>query len=61
MKLLGALLVVVAGGAWGILKARNLRLRPKQLQSLRTMLQEIRTGVDYGLTPLPELMRQLAE
>jgi stage III sporulation protein AB len=61
MKLLGALLVVIAGGAWGILKARNLRLRPKQLQSLRTMLQEIRTGVDYGLTPLPELMRQLAE
>jgi stage III sporulation protein AB len=60
LKLLGALLIVVAGAMIGHIKARRLADRPAQIRRFIRVLQQLETEISYGFTPLPEAMHKLA-
>ena len=53
MKLLGALIIIVAFGLIGITIGRNYRRRPEELRNLQGALQILETEIVYGATPLP--------
>jgi stage III sporulation protein AB len=59
-KLMGALLLVCAGGAAGIGRSRQLRLRVRSLCALTDALALMQNGICRLLTPLPELAARLA-
>lgn len=54
LKLLGAIMIVVAGGMIGLMMARQFRLRPLQLRDLQAALHILDTEIGYASTPLPE-------
>lgn len=54
LKLLGAVLVVMACGYAGFTVARRYQRRPKDLRYLQGALQMLETEISYGATPLPE-------
>jgi stage III sporulation protein AB len=60
LKLIGAILIVVAGAMIGHLKARKLADRPAQIRRFIRVLQQLETEISYGFTPLPEAMHKLA-
>ncbi|MFD2116069.1 stage III sporulation protein SpoIIIAB [Paenibacillus yanchengensis] len=53
MKLLGALLILLAGTLFGFFQANLFMERPKQLRQLIHILQRLATEIGYGQTALP--------
>jgi len=60
LKLVGAVMVIVASGLSGLAVAGNYSRRPKELRSLRSALQMLETEVAYSATYLPEALRQVS-
>lgn len=61
IKLLGAIIIIVATTWTGFEAARHFSERPKQLRALRSALQSLEAEIMYGHTPLHEASRRLAE
>ncbi|MCR2803120.1 stage III sporulation protein SpoIIIAB [Paenibacillus soyae] len=61
MKLLGALLILIAGTLIGFQQAARFADRPKQIRQLSHSLQRLETEIGYGHTPLPEALLRTAE
>lgn len=61
MKLLGAVLILLAGTLIGFQKAARYAERPRQLRQLAHALQRLETEIGYGHTPLPEALERTAE
>ncbi len=57
LKLLGAMLILLAGTLLGFFQASQLAKRPRQIADLIRMLQRLETEILYGFTPLPEALR----
>jgi len=60
LKMVGATLVVLAGGLSGLVVAGNYSRRPRELRSLRSALQMLETEIAYGATYLPEALGQVS-
>jgi len=54
LKLLGALIVIVASTAYGFYRAMIYGKRLEQLKQLIYSLKRLKTDIQFGLTPLPE-------
>ena len=61
IKLLGAIIIIVATTWTGFEAAKHLSERPRQLRALRSALQSLEAEIMYGHTPLHEASRRLAE
>ena len=61
IKLIGAILIMIATTWTGFEAARHLSERPKQLRLLKSSLQSLEAEIMYGQTPLHEAARRLAE
>lgn len=65
MKLLGAVLVLLAATLYGFFRSMQYARRPRQIRELTSLLLRMETAIVYGSTPLPEalasLSRQAAE
>ncbi|MFD0586794.1 stage III sporulation protein SpoIIIAB [Paenibacillus sp. GCM10027627] len=61
MKLVGALLILLAGTLIGFQQAARFADRPKQLRQLAHALQRLETEIGFGHTPLPEALERTAE
>lgn len=61
MKLVGAVLILVAGTLIGFQQAARFAERPKQLRQAAHALQRLETEIGYGHTPLPEALLRTAE
>ncbi|HBV96830.1 MAG: stage III sporulation protein AB [Peptococcaceae bacterium BICA1-7] len=59
-KLIGAVVLVAAGGAAGMLVARDYARRPVEIRSIITALQMLETEIIYSATPLGEAMDRVA-
>ncbi len=59
-KWIGAMLVIVASGGFGILLAREQLREERLLKQLSEILQYMESQLAYRLTPLPELCREAA-
>lgn len=60
IKLLGAVLILVAGTLIGFQQAAKFAERPRQLRQLAHALQRLETEIGYGHTPLPEALDRTA-
>ena len=60
LKLLGVLLVVVGSAAFGFGSASGIRRQIRLLQELIARLQDMKSQIAYRMTPLPELLEQMA-
>lgn len=60
MKLVGALLILLASSLIGFGFAAHYRERPRQLSQLRTALQSLEAEITYGLTPVHDAALHLA-
>lgn len=60
IKIIGAILIVVATTWTGFEWAKQLSERPRQLRALKTALQSLEAEIMYGHTPLHEASRRLA-
>ncbi|MEF3301940.1 stage III sporulation protein SpoIIIAB [Paenibacillus sp. GYB003] len=61
LKLIGAMLVLLAGTAIGFAKASVYARRPRQIRGLVHALQRLETEMNYGYTPLPEALARIAD
>ncbi|PLS15296.1 stage III sporulation protein SpoAB [Bacillus sp. M6-12] len=61
LKLIGALLILMATTWAGIEAAKNLSRRTRQLRQLRAALQSLESEIMYGQTPLREAALKLAK
>lgn len=59
-KLIGAVLLVAAGGAAGMLVAREYARRPAEIRSLISAVQMLETEIIYSATPLREALERVA-
>ena len=60
IKLIGAIIIIVATTWTGFEASRNFSERPKQLRALRSALQSLEAEIMYSHTPLHEAARRLA-
>lgn len=60
MKIIGALLIIVATTWTGFEASRHLSERPRQLRQLKSALQSLEAEIMFGHTPLHEASRRLA-
>ena len=60
-KLMGALLITLGAGAWGVAGIRRLRGRAAALRALTGSLEIMESEICERLTPMPVLMERLAE
>lgn len=60
MKILGAILIMLACSGMGFLGGQKIAARPKQLQKLRRDLTLLEMDINYAATPLPEALAKLA-
>jgi stage III sporulation protein AB len=60
MKLIGAILVLIASSLIGFGLSARYRERPKQLRQLKSALQSLEAEITYGLTPIHEAALHLA-
>ncbi|PLR85993.1 stage III sporulation protein SpoAB [Bacillus canaveralius] len=60
LKLIGAVLIIIATTWTGFEAARHLSERPRQLRQLKSALQSLEAEIMYGHTPLHEASRRLA-
>lgn len=61
LKLLGAMMILLAGTLLGFYQASQLAKRPRQIADLIRMLQRLETEILYGFTPLPEALRSTGQ
>lgn len=59
LKILGALFLILGCGLIGLVIARNLSLRPLQIRYVENGLNILETEILYGLTPLPEALKNV--
>lgn len=57
MKLMGSVLLVLAGLVWGLGRTWELRQRVTYLSQLEVLLQWLKTEIAYSARPLPELIK----
>lgn len=60
IKLIGAVIVILATTWTGFEASRHLSERPKQLRLLKSALQSLEAEIMYGHTPLHEASRKLS-
>lgn len=60
IKLIGAIMIIVAGTLIGFQQAARFAERPRQLRQLAHALQRLETEIGYGHTPLPEALERTA-
>ncbi|MGI6491773.1 MAG: stage III sporulation protein AB [Peptococcaceae bacterium] len=60
LKILGAVMVVAAGGLGGLAVSSCYARRPKELRALRSALQMLGTEITYGATRLAEAFDTVA-
>ncbi|MFD0675326.1 MULTISPECIES: stage III sporulation protein SpoIIIAB [unclassified Paenibacillus] len=61
LKLLGAMLILLAATSFGFYQAQQYARRPKQIGDLIRALQRLETEIIYGSTPLPDALLQVAK
>lgn len=61
MKLIGAILILLATTWVGFEFAKKLSERPRQLRHLKSALQTLEAEIMYGMTPLSEACLQLSK
>lgn len=61
MKLLGAVLILLACSGLGIMAGERIAARPRQLQKLRNDLLLLEMDINYAATPLPEALSKLVQ
>ncbi|MGO4887112.1 stage III sporulation protein SpoIIIAB [Anaerobacillus sp. MEB173] len=61
MKIIGAILIIIATTWVGFEFARRLSERPRQLRQLKVALQSLEAEIMYGLTPLAEASSHIAK
>lgn len=59
VRLLGAVLVVVSCGIWGLSVAWSYRLRPRELRAFISGLKLLETEIAYACTPLPQALEKI--
>lgn len=60
IKLMGTLLLVAAGGAAGMMVARQYARRPGELKSVLSSIQMLETEIIFAATPLAEALERAA-
>ncbi|MGG0716534.1 stage III sporulation protein SpoIIIAB [Robertmurraya massiliosenegalensis] len=60
MKMIGAIVIIVATTWTGFEASRHLNERPRQLRLLKSALQSLEAEIMYGHTPLHEASRRIA-
>lgn len=60
VKIIGAILIILATTWTGFEASRHLSERPRQLRLLKSSLQSLEAEIMYGHTPLHEASRKLA-
>ncbi len=60
VKIAGAVLIILAGGIAGMIRARDYTRRPRELKSLLAALQMLETEIIYTATPLGEALNRAA-
>ncbi|MDF2720411.1 MAG: Sporulation stage protein [Paenibacillus sp.] len=60
LKLIGAILIMLAATLFGFIQAGQFARRPRQIRQLVSALQRLETEMAYGHTPLPEALRRIA-
>lgn len=58
IKLLGSLLIIVAGTALGFRAAARYSERPRQIRQLISCISALQSHINYVAIPLPEALRQ---
>ncbi|TWH48929.1 stage III sporulation protein SpoIIIAB [Sporomusa sp. KB1] len=58
LKILGSLLIVVAGTAMGFSVAARYAERPRQIRQLISCLSALKSHINYAAIPLPEALSQ---
>ncbi|MHB1125365.1 MAG: stage III sporulation protein SpoIIIAB [Bacillota bacterium] len=61
IKWIGAGLVIIGSGLFGVTMARNYARRPWQLRGLQSALQMLETEIAYAASPLPEALARVAQ
>ncbi|MFC0470994.1 stage III sporulation protein SpoIIIAB [Halalkalibacter kiskunsagensis] len=61
MKLIGAVIIILATTWIGFECAKRLSERPKQLRQLKVAIQSLEAEIMYGLTPLAEASKHIAK
>jgi stage III sporulation protein AB len=61
IKLIGALLLIMALGIVGLVIARNYSLRPQQIRYMVHGIKMLETEMLYGLTPLPIALKRVGK
>lgn len=61
MKIIGAILILIATTWVGFEFAKRLSERPRQLRQLKVALQSLEAEIMYGLTPLAEASLNIAK
>mgnify|MGYP001497544330 CR=1 FL=1 len=61
LKLFGAVLVLFSGTMIGLFQANRFSERPRQIRDLLRALQRLETEIGYGLTPLPDALKKMAQ
>lgn len=61
LKLLGAVLIVLAGTLAGFKRAAQYADRPRNIRALIAALQRLETEILYGYTPLPEALHRIGQ
>lgn len=60
LKIVGIILVMLAGTLIGFVQAARYASRPKQIRQLLHALQRLETEISYGQTPLPEALFRIS-
>lgn len=60
LRVMGAICVVSGAGAVGFGFAAGVRRQARQLTELCTALETMQAEIEYRMTPLPQLLRELA-
>lgn len=61
LKLLGSLIIILAGGLAGMIMARDYMRRPRELRAVQASLQMLETEITYTATPLGEALERVAQ
>lgn len=61
MKTLGALFIFLSSTYFGMAWAKKYRDRPRQLRQLKVALSSLEAEIVYGMTPLEQVSRRLAQ
>lgn len=61
LKLIGAVIVLVAGALAGYYQAQQFASRPRQIRELILALQRLETEISYGYTPLPQALDRIGK